>query len=214
MTVIDLAVGYAGIGAILALVAIGVGRASALDALLVLGLWPLYGPMLAGGGSADDSVDPRERALISALRRAAGTPLAAVLPDEAGARTLARRVREGRARLADLDRVLARPDLDDAAAIARVEALERGGAHAGAAAAAQRRIHTIRRLRAVRGRIAGDLEQVDEVIGQLTAQLELVRFTGPADETAAELAADLCARVESLEEVLGNDPAADGVPRP
>ena len=203
MTVVDLAIGYAGVGAVIALVAIARGRASAVDALLLLALWPLYAPVVAGGGG--EARDPREQALVDALRRAAGTPLAAGLPDEAGARALARRVRDGRARLAELDRVLARQDLDEAAAVARVAALEQGGAHAGAIATAQRRVHTIRRLRALRERFAGEIEQVDEVVTQLTAQLELVRFADTVDDTAAELAADLAARVESLDELLGND---------
>ena len=212
MTVVDLAVAYAGIGAVLALVAIARKRASTLDALLLLGLWPLYAPVLAGGGGTE--TDPRERALVDALRRAAGTPLATALPDEAGARALARRVRDGRARLLELDRVLARPDLDESAALARVEALGRASAHPGAVATAQRRVHTIRRLRAVRDRFAGELEQVDEVVTQLTAQIELVRFAGTADETTAELVSDLCLRVEGLDEILGNDLAAERVPSP
>lgn len=211
MSVVDLAVAYAGVGAVMALVAIAKWKVGTVDALLLLGLWPLYGPVLAGGGG-DDATDPRERALVDALRRAAGTPLALGLPDEAGARALVRRVRDGRERLDELDRVLARPDLDEAAALARVAALEQGGAHSGAIATAQRRVQTIRRMRALRERFAGEIEQVDEVVTQLTAQLELVRFAGTADDTAAELAADLCTRVESLDELLGNDLGGERVP--
>lgn len=209
MTVVDLAVAYAGVGAVLALVAIVRWKATAVDALAVLAVWPLYAPVIAAGSDDDD---PRAQALVDALRRAAGTPLAGALPDEAGARALVRRVRDGRARLAELDAVLARADLDEAAALARVAALERGGAHPGAIATAQRRVQTIRRMRALRDRFAGEIEQVDEVVTQLTAQLELVRFAGTADDTAAELAADLAARVESLDELFGNDLSGARVP--
>ena len=176
MTVVELAVGYAGVGALLALVAVVSRRAGPLDALLLLGLWPLYGPVLIGGGGGGDPVapDPREEALVLALRQATAMPLAVALPDEARARSLTRRIRDGRARLAELDRVLARPDLDEAAA------------------RSPRRIDTIRRLREVRARFAADLDHVDELVTQLTVQLELVRFGGGADDdTAAELAADL-----------------------
>jgi hypothetical protein len=199
VTVVDLAVAYAGIGAFIALVAIAKRKASSIDALLLLGIWPLYAPVLAAGGESD----PRERALVDALRRATGTP--AGLPDEERARALVRRVRDGRARLAELDRVLARADLNAAAAMERVKALEEGGAHPGAIATAQRRVQTIRRMQALRERFAGEIEQVDEVIMQLTAQLELVRFAGTADESAADLAADLCSRVEALDELFGNE---------
>lgn len=211
MRVVDLAVGYAGVGAVMALVASAKWRVGAVDALLLLGLWPLYAPVLAGGGG-DDASDPRERALIDATRRASGTPLALGLPDEARARALVRRVRDGRQRLEELDRVLARGDLDEPAALARVAALEQSCAHPGAIATAQRRVQTIRKLRALRERFAGEVEQADEVVTQLTAQLELVRFAGTADDTAAELAADLCARVEGLDELLGNDLGGERVP--
>jgi hypothetical protein len=191
VNVVDVAVGYAGVGALMALVA--------------------NAPVLAGGGN-DVPRDPRERALLEALRRANGTPLAGTLLDEEAARALVRRVRDGRVRLAELDRVLARPDLDEAAAVARVTTLERGGAHPGQIATAQRRVQTIRRMRSLRERFATEIEQVDEVVTQLTAQLELVRFAGTADDTAAELAADLCARVEALDDLRGNDLAGDRVP--
>jgi hypothetical protein len=202
VTVVDLAVAYAGIGAVIALLAIARRRASPIDALLLLGLWPLYAPVLVAG----EDNDPRERALVDALRRAAGAPLVAGLLDEQRARALVRRVRDGRTRLAELDRVLARADLDEAAALARVKALEQRRGHAGAIATAQRRVLTIRKMRALRERFADEIEEVDEVVTQLTAQLELVRFAGTADQSAAELAADLGARVEALEELLGNDP--------
>ena len=185
MTVIELAVGYAGVGAVLALVAVVSRRAGALDAILLLGLWPLYGPVLAGGGGREaPALDPREEALVRAL------------PDEVQARGLARRLRDGRARLAALDRVLARPDLDEAAA------------------RSPRRIDTIRRLRELRTRFAAELEQIDEVVTQLTVQLELVRFAGDPDDTVAELTADLCARIDGLDEVvvdLGNSAGAGRV---
>ena len=209
MTVVDLAVAYAGVGAVMALIAIARRKGGAVDALLLLGLWPLYAPVLASG---NEPADPRERALIDALRRANGTPLAAGLPDEDGARALVRRMRDGRTRLEELDRVLLRQDLSEVAAVERVAALEQSGAVPGAIATAQRRVQTIRRLRALRARFAGEIEQVDEVVTQLTAHLELVRFAGSADDTAAELAADLCARVEALDELFGNDLAAERVP--
>ncbi|MBZ0233799.1 MAG: hypothetical protein K8M05_15835, partial [Deltaproteobacteria bacterium] len=59
MTVVDLAIGYAGVGAVIALVAIARGRASAVDALLLLALWPLYAPVVAGGGELGGGVVDR-----------------------------------------------------------------------------------------------------------------------------------------------------------
>ncbi|MBL8622442.1 MAG: hypothetical protein JNK64_14100 [Myxococcales bacterium] len=212
MTVVGLALGYVGVGAFLALMALVARRAAPVDALLLLGLWPLYGPVLVGGGRVDAA--PSERALLAALRGAGDVPVAGALLDADGARELARRLRVGRARLRDLEQVLARPALDLAIAQARVEALARGGARDGAVAAARRRVEAIGQLRALRDRCAADLEQVDEVIAQLTTQLEVARFAGAADATIAELASDLCARVDGLEARLGNGLADPRVASP
>jgi hypothetical protein len=51
-----LGVGYVGVGALLALIAALAGRRpSAADAVLLVGLWPLWAPLaLARSGTSDD----------------------------------------------------------------------------------------------------------------------------------------------------------------
>lgn len=61
MTLVQLALGYAAVGGLVAGYATIAARATALDAVLLVGLWPLYGPVFAAGlhraaplGDADD----------------------------------------------------------------------------------------------------------------------------------------------------------------
>jgi hypothetical protein len=91
VTVVELAVGYAAVGTILALAAAASRRATAVDAVLLVGLWPLYGPVLISAGAG--RADPRGEVL-----------------------ELQGRVVQARTRLAAAERALAR----DAAELERV----------------------------------------------------------------------------------------------
>ncbi|MCX5747474.1 MAG: hypothetical protein NT062_33840 [Proteobacteria bacterium] len=109
MSLGSLAIGYVGLGALLAITCALVTRPPVADTLLVVVLWPLYAPFLLAGARARD---PREAELLDALARAATSPLGAMLPDRDNARVLAQRLREAGTRLVDLETVLARPDFD------------------------------------------------------------------------------------------------------
>ena len=199
MTVVELAIVYGVAGGVVAVAALA-RRRPAVDALLLVGLWPIYGPLLLLGGVA--AADDRERELLEALRRAATTPLGSVLPDEATARALARRLRDAAARVREVDLLLARPDLDVGAARARAAELERRGGASSAAATAALRVQTIERMRQLRDRTAIELDEVGELIAQLVAQAELVRLSGAADVAATDLVRELVARVEGLDGLL------------
>ncbi len=151
MTVVHVAAVYAAIGAAIAIAARR--RSSLVDAALLLGLWPMYAPLLLL------AADTRERELLAALRRAAATPLGAVLPGQATARALARRLRDASARLRAIDAVLARPDFDLPAARAQVVELAARDATACAIGTAELRVQTIERVHALRRRFAGDLDE-------------------------------------------------------
>jgi hypothetical protein len=178
VNVFELATTYAAIGAVIAVIALLV-RCASVDALLLLGLWPIYGPFLLLGGVV--AADDRERELLEALRRAAATPLGAVLPDEATARALARRRRDAAARVLEIDAFLARP---------------------GTAAL---RAETVERTRRLRDRTRVELDEIDALIAQLVAQAELVRLSGAADPAAADLVRELVARVEGLDGLLAEE---------
>ncbi len=204
MTIGALGLGYLAIGAAIAIAAALARRmSSAADAILLVGMWPLWAPLAfarpAAAGAASD--DPRERELIGALARAQDSPLAAVLPDEVNARVLAARLREAGLRLAELDAVLARPDFDPAAAEQRAAELAARGATA-AAATAQLRVRTLGQLRALRERYRSELDEVHELIAQLVAQAELVRLQPSIAPASGELVRELVAQIERLDDLF------------
>lgn len=190
-----LGVGYLGVGALVALVlAIALRRQTASDTLLLVVLWPLWGPLMIAQrrGQGDD-----ERELLSALARAQASPLAQVLPDAETARVLAARLREATERLGELDVLLDRPDFDPGAVEARAKELAARGANA-AAATAQLRVRTLGQLRSLRVRYRSELDEVHELIAQLVTQAELVRLQPSIAQSSGELVRELVARVEGL----------------
>lgn len=174
-----------------------------LDAVILVPLWPLYGPFLLvqavpAGAEASASAE-----LLRSLAKARGTPMAAFLPDEAAGRALANRVRTAGARIAEIDALLAQPEFSEDDALARAEQFREKDARV--AAAALERARNIRRLRALRDRFARELDQVAELLQQLRIQAEVVRLAGTSDHGVRELVQELLARVEGLDEVMELD---------
>ena len=170
------------VGALYLAIGLGCAAASlwtpprrAVDAVFLLGLWPLLGPLLLARPAR-----PREHGDLAARAAAART------------------------RLAELDRALAAPPLDLEAAVARVAELERGGSER-ALAAARRREQSIRRLVSRRKQLADELEALAELLAQLQTQSEIVRLSGVAEiesEPVADLIADIEARLFGLEQLF------------
>ena len=205
MSLVSLGIGYLAVGATIALVVAAVKRRlSAADAVLLVGLWPMYAPLAI----ARPDGDARETELLAALARAKASPLAGVLPDAESARVLGARLREAGARLRELDEVLARPDFDPAAAERRVAELTARGATA-AAATAELRVRTLGQLRALRERYRSELDEVGELIAQLVAQAELVRLQPAIAQRSGELVRELVARVEGLGDLFAYQAAID-----
>jgi len=181
------------------------GRVS--DSALLLGLWPLYGPflLLSLQGESTAASDS-EVSFLVALHKASETPLGQVLPDQATARALAARLRVAAGKVEEIDALLTRPEFDEQDAIARRDALKARSASETAISTATMRIQNIRRLRALRDRFANELDEVRELLVQLTTQAEVVRLAGAPDESVAELVRELVSRVEGLDEMLDDDP--------
>ena len=189
-------------------VLVGVGCASAvvaqaraqraLDALLVLLFWPLYGPFLLLGARV--AAGPHAGRSASALDGlTAGPELLAELEG---------RVAAAERRLAEIDGMLARPELSEVEATRRE--LERAEAGDGVGEKLARgRLSAIRRLRALRQRFSRELEQVRELTLQLRLQGELVKLAGDPDGSTRELLAELTLRVECLDEIARTGLAAD-----
>lgn len=206
MTLGAIGIGYLAIGAAIAVAAVVARRvSSAGDAILLVGMWPVWAPLSfarpAGAGDPALIEDPRERELISALARAQESPMASVLPDEVNARVLAARLREAGVRLAELDAVLARPDFDPRAAEQRAAELTARGA-TSAAATVQLRVRTLGQLRALRERYRLELDEVHELIAQLVTQAELVRLQPQSAPASGELVRELVSQIERLDDLF------------
>ncbi len=176
------------------------------DAGWLLLLWPLHLPMLlarsrAPGGeyvAAGATADP----FLDALARAAGTPLAALLPDAETASALSARLRTADARILEIDRLLAEPDFSLSAADARVVELAARGEERGLAVA-RSRADNIRRLVTLRDRCTRELEEVGDLLAQLRVQAEVVRLSGDLEGQATrDLVSELVFRVEGLDAIL------------
>lgn len=205
MSLVSLGVAYLAVGAALAIATAAFKRGlPAADAVLVVGLWPMYAPLALARSDAPG----RETELLAALARAKASPLAGVLPDAESARVLGGRLREATARLRELDAILARPDFDPAAAEQRAAELAARGATA-AAATAQLRVRTLGQLRALRERYRSDLDEVGELIAQLVAQAELVRLQPAIAHSSGELVRELVARVEGLGDLFAYQAALE-----
>ena len=205
MTLGMLGIGYAAIGATLAMVCAALRRASAGDMLLLLVVWPIALPLVLAGRTEE-----AERGeLVAALARASASPLATVLPDAETGRVLQARVREAATRLGELDELLARPDFDPVAAERRASELAARGAVA-AAQTAQLRVRTLGQLRALRERYRAELDEVRELIAQLVTQAELVRLQPSIAHTSSELVRELVTRVEGLDDLFAIQANLDG----
>jgi hypothetical protein len=181
--VIELACLYLAIGAGCAAASLWAPPRRGADAAMLLGLWPLLGPLLlARQNPAADRIDPAHG-------------------------DLAERAAAARRRLADFDRALERPELDLERARARVSELEKSSSDR-ALAAARRRAESIVGFRARRKRLADELEELAELLAQLQTQSEIFRLSGAAEigaEPVGELIADIEARLFGVEQLLQED---------
>lgn len=179
------------------------GQRRWIDAMLMAGLWPVLGPfLLASARGLDEPHADGEVAFLVALRRAQGTPLATLLPDQAAARALARRLRVAASKVREIDELLRRPEYDAKHAMARHAQLHDRGASDCALSSAAMRLHNIRRLQALRDRFARELDELGELLVQLRTQADVVRLAGAPDAEARDLVLEIISRVEGLDRMM------------
>ena len=156
-----------------------------VDALLLLPLWPIYAPLLWGA---------RWRPSVDVFD---------------GSDDLAPRLTEASERLRRLDALLREPAFSEANATARIEALT-GGRHERALAAARARLASIRRLVALRTRLADEVAAIEELQKALSVQSALLTVAGDAQGELKGLTDDLTARTEALDSLLDDHMLSDG----
>lgn len=163
-----------GCGSAIALMVMDRRSRRILDAVLLLPFWPLYGPFLLI--SRPEAGDPKLARLQQCLAKAGS-------------------------RIAEIDRLLARPELDARSAAARlVQLRERGDERA--AASVQARLTSIERLERLRERFEREVTEIEELLAQLRVQSEVFRLAGGADTGTRELLDDIICRVDGLEAIL------------
>lgn len=205
MSIVELAILYGAVGVGCAVAAVVFAKGSrGVDAVLMLGLWPLYGPFALARYTGNDAPRPRGP-LADALARAAQSPLAVLLPDPETLAALGARLDVARDRIADIDRLLVRPEFREHEAVARLDELAASGASDAAQSSTRCRIQNIRRLAALKNRFERELEDVHELLIQLTTQAELVRLVGNHDPSTQQLVTELVTRVEGLDHMLGEE---------
>ncbi len=208
------------------------GARRLLSAALAVPLWPLWAPIALSGRAPDQRVDARpssiggatedatfpvhrspssaeariEVALREGAAACAGTPMEHLFPREAAARITAD-VRSAVRRHAELEAQLQRPELDLAAAEARVRDLSASsaGSNTRALATATRHRDNIRRLIALRDRDAQAIEEIVDLAQTLRGQLLLDRHARSFIGAEGDIVAELCARVEGLGAVMTLD---------
>ena len=204
------------------------GQLNLMDVALLGCCWPLYGPFV--WMRLEDQQQPahemtREPDLtrqgvsghwprssahdaLEALRRAGGAPLAALLPDLEAGQRLSARMDMARQRVREIEALLARDALDITQAQRRQRELrERGDAQS--ADMIDQRIQMIRRLGQLRDAFWRELTQIEELLTQLELQAEVVRIAGSVSDDTRTMAIELVARLQGLEEVMGQDTLED-----
>jgi hypothetical protein len=183
-------------------------KLSVLDTSVLFVLWPLYAPLLLMGKS-DEGPGPQSKqaeAFLAALRRAEGTPLARLLPDLAEINRLSQRLNIASAKIIEIDQLLSRPAFSRDATLARVLELQQKKASERAVASAQLRVQHIERLQAIKHRFVQELDEVEELLAQFTAQAEVARLAGSTDHAASELVKELLQRVDAFGQALDEMP--------
>jgi hypothetical protein len=195
---------FIGFGCTFALYTKKKAEISAFDVLLLLALWPLYGPLLfmSKSTSPERVKNPHAEAFLAAVRRAAGTPLAKLLPDQPEILRLSQQLQLASEKIIEVEQLLSRQEFSQEATLARVEELKQKKASERAISAASQRLQNIEQLQNIKHRFVQELDEVEELLAQLTAQAEVTRLAGSSDEGASRLVKELLQRVETFGQAL------------
>lgn len=189
MRTLELVIAYGAFGMIAAAALLLVARGRLADAALLVPFWPIYGPFLVLGAKTTSAEGFLDR----------------LLPNAEAVSALYDRLAVAKARVDEIDALLARDEFS----IAKVEARHRALIASGderAAASASARQENIRRLERLRARFSSELVEIDELLAQLRVQAEVVRFAGEADEATQQLVVEILSRVEGLDMMLHDEP--------
>lgn len=174
------------------------------SAALAVPLWPLWAPVALAArrtplppGTTADIAQRIRLCLAEALDAVHGSPLQALLPRGAAERILSQ-VERAAARCAELDDLLAQPQLSAAAAACRIAALEQTGGTPRTLASARLHQENVHRLQDLRDRDRRALEELGELVVALRTQLVLARYAGSSAAGVGDVVVEMWARIEGL----------------
>lgn len=177
-----------------------------LDAILLFCIWPLYGPFLLAK-PPEPASKTSNNDVLTAIERAADSPLAPFLPDLETSAQLGARLQAAKQRVADIDRLLAQDTYDEAKTRQKQAELQARGDEQSARMLSQR-LNIIDQLKALRDRVALEISQISELLIQLQIQADVVRIAGMMDDDTRELVDNLLIRIEGLEAFMNESPTA------
>ncbi|MFW5967710.1 MAG: hypothetical protein ACOCV2_09345 [Persicimonas sp.] len=193
-------------------------QASSFAARLVC--WPFFAPLLLSSDApppADAAADARpvhdatapridraERHLIDALESLDGVAGELIEPQRVRVERLCKALRAMRARLDEMENLLASAEFDEERAEQTLRRLdEQGGAGSEERArSVEARLRNIRRLEKMRADLRADFERAILKAEEISSQLRLLRFADQPQREAAELVDDIAATVDGLSEGL------------
>ena len=220
--------GFAETGLLYALIGIAVGLALALRArqrrvlLFLVGLffWPVFAPFLLSPGkpprqpplpAQDARVQAAQDRILKALARLDGLAEEVVAPEMARVRGLAGAMGAMSRRIAEMDELLAGPELSEPAARAALQDLAARGVPEKdqRQESVRARLHNIERLRAMRDRTREDLERILYKLEEMSTQLHLLKFAGRPENEVVRAIKEIAESVEGITEgLLAEEPPA------
>jgi hypothetical protein len=189
------------------------GVVSLLPAFL---FWPFYAPILlagsaparaprSGSGAAIDTrIRAAEERVLAALSRVDAVAEEVLAPEVSRIRAIADAMIGMSTRLAEMDELLATPELDRSRAEAALRDLSsRGvGDEDPRARSVRARLRNVERLAVMRASTGDNLERALIELEGMAAQLALLKFAGQSDAEVVERVRRISAGVEELTAVL------------
>ena len=208
--------GFAGTALVYALIGIAVGVALAMREQRKLlyffaGLffWPVFAPFLLASSTA--AKPPAQDRVLRALQSLDGLAEEAVAPEMARLRGFAGAMEGMSRRIAEMDELLAGPEMSETAARSLLQELGgRGVPEADPRQESVRaRLRNIERLRAMRDRTRADLERLLFKLEEMSTHLHLLKFAGRPETEVIRAIKEVAESVEGITEgMLADEPLA------
>jgi division protein CdvB (Snf7/Vps24/ESCRT-III family) len=192
----------------------------ALLVLLAVPFWPLLAPFLLGAPAAAPPDGPRagedarirkvQDEVLRALSHLDGLAEEVLAPEVARVRDLTSAMAAMSRRIAEMDALLASPELAQQPAEALLRELAARGVSEGdgRSQSVRARLRNIERLKGLRERTRADLERIVLKLEEMASQLHVLKFAGRPDAELLRAVKEIADGVESIADGLLADEQA------